>query len=880
MLKTKRPGLSPYWSWELALTRYYLGTRGSEGSSALEFVDAQPRRLAEAIGLPPSDGDAARTSFLGVFRRDGLVDAFGHGWSVRPPDSLPVMGYFNYLVLSCYVASVAPEVAQSGLFPERLREILGWDQGISSLEGLATLWKNAAVWCDGARAAGRDVRPIALPDPGWMKRIGHSIRIAFPSRHDLDRMGRSFSSLAAVPALDSHRLSDAVRAEIGRQRWSQGFIRAFEDFDRRRARGERLLADHAFWLAMAALRPPVERDDAGRRFELDVSTDADGLDAFVLTTDAEDVLMALDVSIDERPGSPVSVDLTLDQVLELFRGRSASLPPDLLRCHSEGFVPFVEVEWGVWRAARHIEGPSVRPLVRRRERPVGASAADRNACWRLHPVMSVSEAARLAVGTGRRDPLHATDVSRVRVVGGIRVGDAYLGRSGFLPTVEAVSGCDASIVTVQSTTGAPTVRVVAGRVELECAEPIEGVWRIPIEEAGSVRSSPALAFQRDAPERVPKTADSLAPGWRIAEPVPDGLTPTTITGNATDLVEASTERRLCDLLEVLVAAGRRGWDEAGLHRVLSVVAPIKRATWDLLRLLVDGGWLEGRVCPVWRARRWFLVPPRLVSFADGRTFALEGAAGGRMRDRFHETARRQCGSSGIQEGGAGWRVPLPVAEVADGVGFVRGMGLPVVQPETEVPPADGRPSFPPSLYSDEFRSTASVWSWSSGRFVGPVGGGGGAVVLSRLTTPRPNAADIYRIDTGDAPPLLLDGRSAALIVAHSMAGRALFRFDATLGAFDRLAHDGGLPPIVARHLRLRTLRAPEMVFGVDGSWIYRTPCSPADAGMLSGWLGPAFEGPSSDGDRGTGLREMAMARARGARSELLARSIWKAPRTC
>ncbi len=872
--------MSTYWDWELALTRYYLGTGGSEGSSALEFVDAQPRRLAEAIGLPPSDGDAARASFLAVFRRDDLVNAFGHGWSVRPPDGLPVMGYFNYLVLSCYVASVAPEVAQSGLFPERLREILNWDQGIYSLEGLATLWKNAAVWCDGARTAGRDVRPIALPDPGWMKRIGHSIRIAFPSRHDLDRMERSFSSLAAVPALDSHRLSDVVRAEIGRQRWSQGFIRAFEDFDRRRARGERLLADHAFWLAMAALRPPAERADGGRCFELDVSTDADGLDAFVLTTDAEDVLMDLDVSIGERPGSPISVDLTLEQALKLIRGRSASLPPDLLRCHSEGFIPFVEVQWGVWRAARHIVGSSVRPLVRQREQSTAASASDRNACWRLYPVMSISEAARLAVGTGRRDPLHATDVSRVRVVGGIRVGDAYLGRSGFLPTVEAVSGCNASIVTVQSTTDAPTVQIVAGRVELGCVEPIEGVWRIPIEEAGSVRSSPALPFQRDAPERVPKTADSLVPGWRIAEPDPYKLTPTTIIGTVTEIVDAPVERRLCDLLEVVVAAGQRGWDEAGLHRVLSVVAPTKRATWDLLRLLVDGGWLEGRVCPVWRARRWFLVPPQLVSFSDGRTFVLEGAAGQRIRNRFHETARRHGGSSGIREGGAGWRVPLPVAEVADGVDFVRGMGLPVVRPKTAVPIADGRPSFPPSLYSDKFRSTASVWSWGSGRFVNPISGEEGAVVLSRLTTPRPNAADIYRIDTGDAAPLLLDGRSAALIVAHSMAGRALFRFDAALGALDRLAHDGGLPPIVARHLRLRTLRGPEMVFGVDGSWIYRTPCSLADAGMLSGWLGPAFEGPSPDRHWGTELREAAMARARGARSELLTRSIWKATHTC
>ena len=153
----------------------------------------------------------------------------------------------------------------------------------------------------------------------------HSIRIAFPSRHDLARMERLFGPLVTSPSLTAKNAADTVRAEIGRHTWSQGFIRAFQDFDRRRARGERLLADHPFWLGLTGLRPPEPRAERSP-FTLEVSTDFDGSDNYVVTTGAEGVLAELGLSREQaQTDAPFSVDVSLRQVLDIFEKRSHEL---------------------------------------------------------------------------------------------------------------------------------------------------------------------------------------------------------------------------------------------------------------------------------------------------------------------------------------------------------------------------------------------------------------------------------------------------------------------------------------------------------------------------------------------------------------------------
>lgn len=870
---------SPYWEWELALTQHYLWTDGPEGSSPLEFIDAQPRRLAQAIGLPPEEEDLARTQFLSIFQRQGVVGAFAHGDRTLPPAGLPVMGHLNYLVLSCYVASVSPDVAESGQFPHRLRQVLGWDQGISSLKHLATLWERAAAWCKRASDAGQDVRLIKLPDPGRMKRIGHSIRIAFPSRHDLARMERLFGHLARRPGLTARAAADAVRVEVARDAWSQGFLRAFEDFDRRQRKRERLLADHPFWLGLMGLRLVQPRQERPSFFTLEVSTDFDGLDNYVVSTNQAAVLQDLGIAHDPaQRDEPLSVDASLGQVLDLFERRADDIPMDLRRCHTEGYIPFVEVAWGVWRAIRLSEDAYVRPLVRDDVRSIGPDTTGRRVSWRLLPEMSPAEAAAIALKVRPRGTLGFTDVTRVRVTGGIPLDRSYLGRPAYLPSIQVVEGCAVSVVGVSTSSEPPFARVVGATVELASDGTLEGVWRFPVAEGGSVRSSPTVVFQRNAPERAVRSADEILPAWRPAEPEPENCEEVLVTPAVPCEPEGHADRSMLDLLEALYATGGSGWDEQRLHRLLARALPNERAGWDVVRLLADSGWIEARVCPLWRARKWFLIAPRIVAFGDGRTVVLEGAAGEILRDRFVETARSMAGNALMRTADEGWCVPQMVAQVNDQHDFAHKLGLPLLAATVSIPGHGRRISFPKSLYSDEFRLVASKWSWTKSRFVTYGGDDLAGISISRLSTKRPNAPDIYRVGVEGRDSTLLDGRAAALTIAHLLAGRMLFRFNPALMAFDRETHDGGIPYCISRYLRLRHMRGPAILFGEDGRWTYRTPCGEVEARWLQAILGAAFEGFPSTNDPDAMLKATVMTRVRAARAGVIAMGIWKGGR--
>jgi hypothetical protein len=213
--------MSAFWDFEAALTRHYLGTVGPEGSAPLEFLDASAHRLAIATGKPAGE---VVNDFVRVFARTGLVNALSQGEVARPPASLEVPGYFNYLVLSCYIASVSADVAESGHFHRLLQEVLGLGQGISSLSGLAALWERLRDWCATRHDGGHDTRTVILPDPGSMTRIGYSVRISFPSRHDLGRMERLFGALLKRSDVSSLSVLPRIRPEFARYPWPESLF--------------------------------------------------------------------------------------------------------------------------------------------------------------------------------------------------------------------------------------------------------------------------------------------------------------------------------------------------------------------------------------------------------------------------------------------------------------------------------------------------------------------------------------------------------------------------------------------------------------------------------------------------------------------------------
>jgi hypothetical protein len=868
--------LSPFWEFELALTRHYLGADGPEGSAPLEFVDASRRRIALAMGRGEADADATFEQFLRVFSRSGLVDAFSHGYALSPPGGLKVMGWFNYLVLSCHVASVSPDVSESGLFNERLREVLRLDRGISSLSGLADLWRKARDWCEARNAAGDDVRRIVLPDPYPMTRIGHSIRIVFPSRHDLGRMERLFGDLAAGPPPRSDVLAARVRREIPSHSWSQGFLRAFSDFDARQARRERLLADHPFWLAMTALRRDVDEERRETSFVLEASTDFDGLDTFSITTDDERLSSALGIPrADGDATEPYTIAASVGQIVALLSSGDRALPRELVSSLTEGVVPFGEGDWGVWRAARDPECATVRLLARDDVCRLSPDTSGQRSGWTLLRPVPWEEARRILAKVRGTRLTDTSDLVKVRVTGGIRMEGSYLGRPGFLPVVRAVEGCDAEAVPVGGVEGTLSVDFDGPDIRLHADGAVSGVWRISVGEAGSRRASPAIVFERDALETTVELPDRLAPGWRADEPAMPEASPIAVEPLDLPYVDVEDTGPLYDLLEAIYAGGGRGWPEHRLVPLISARIPDEHAGWDVLRMLAEVGWLTPRVSRDWRARRWFLAPPRLLRFADGR-LALDGAAPARTRRKFRDLAIGSGGRVEVRCLHRPWSVSTLVAAGGAFDALPRELGLEIVPAEAYVPPPDVAATFPVSVYTDSRRLVASTWSWAKGRFVSFGGDACDGVRIEHLATHKPNAPDIFRVIRHEEVQGLFDGRSAAIVLAHRLAGRPMFRFDGSSGTLERNTSEGCLPPQLSAYLRLRSLCGPAIIFGADGSRVYRTPCSPSDARRLRTILGPAIDaGEGVEASKPDLLRALAMGRARGPAGRHFAWRDWR-----
>ncbi len=195
---------------------------------------------------------------------------------------------------------------------------------ISNLAGIALLWENTKSWCDKRREAGDPIRRIELPPIRRnMHQIGHSIDIVFPSRHDLDRMERLFGGIAGKSNLLAGDVVAEVRPHVLSQPWSQGFLRAFEDFDLSWRRGDRLLADHPFLLGILGLRRPMNRTkQSNDSFHLALATDIDGNTAYTVRTDIPEVLSTLTDRPKPAATEVVDIPLSLPEVVYLLSGCS------------------------------------------------------------------------------------------------------------------------------------------------------------------------------------------------------------------------------------------------------------------------------------------------------------------------------------------------------------------------------------------------------------------------------------------------------------------------------------------------------------------------------------------------------------------------------
>lgn len=698
-----------------------------------------------------------------------------------------------------------------------------------------------------------------------MRQIGYSVRIAFPSRHDLGKMERLFGHFAEQTTPRASALISIVVPELHRHNWSAGFLHAFRDFHARRQLGERLLADHPFWVGIMGLRKAPPGPDLDATFEIDLTTDSDGQHAYSVRTDIGRVIQRLAGQVElSSDQDAVSIAAARSEILDLLASPPPSVPPSLMRSFAEGVLPFSEIEWGLWRAARVPTGSNVRLLVRDDHLRKHDLPRAGNDGWRLLDGITHAEAIRVIHRLTGRLPDPASELAKVRVAGGIRMDKAYLGRPGFLPIIEAAEGCAATPTAFDGSQGSLTASIDGRLVRLSADGPIEGAWRIAVAEGGVIQAEPNLVFEPNAREFPVIEPDELANGWRPDEPSLAACAPLAVELADPHSVGSVTDAAFSDLLEVVFAKGRQGWSEQDIVGLIAPRLPTPYAVWDVLQLLADSGWTEPRVSRHWRARRWFLRPPRLLSYPKGGAILLDGAVPELTRRRFERTATAMGGTVEWRRSAGGWAIPSGIAMGMQPEPFAEAMQMDLRRAEAEVPLQGSAIQFRPTLYSENHRIVAASWNWSSGRFSKGDRADAGAVRLERLTTLKPNAADVYRVTSGNDVKHLLDGRSAAILMAHRLAGKPAFCFIADQGLVERLSLAGALPIQITRYLMLRNGCGPALDFENVGARRYVTRCRREDATILSGWLGATLDLPTPTSDsRQDLLRSLVLGRARG-----------------
>jgi hypothetical protein len=195
--------------------------------------------------------------------------------------------FLAYLILTCLVASDADDALMNeGDFRRRLRLVLAHPEGTSyGLEDVSFLWEVLKQWIDWQREEGRPYRELILPDPGYMTRIGYSIRLAFPTLRDQQRLLRIF----VAQRLDANPSIREVLSVIDRslKDLSAPFRSEYEVLRRSATQGSADIELSPLWSAIrdavaASQRTPDRAERA--RFQLFLFEDEDGAGELVLST--------------------------------------------------------------------------------------------------------------------------------------------------------------------------------------------------------------------------------------------------------------------------------------------------------------------------------------------------------------------------------------------------------------------------------------------------------------------------------------------------------------------------------------------------------------------------------------------------------------------
>jgi hypothetical protein len=765
--------------WEVALTQRFLAAAG-EGIGPIRSFDISAETLALSAGVDPSFGDQVVASFKKALleNRSALYAALEDG-IFNPKLATDCPGCFAYLALTIFVDSqlAGDDTDGSREFRPKLAAFLNVDRSFSKLSGVASMWKSLRDWLTCQTKSGKPFRKLILPnDDGWVQ-IGHSVRLSFPSRRDYAFLGSFFDQHPGITA-DERAMLGTLRNLVDRSSASPGLHEAFDEFHDAYLSGRRTLADHRFWrfvLAVAEARNldmPVE-------VSLEIYPDEDGLFQFTL-------------DLVDKPDRK-TVHSTLQSAVEACGKLGVS---NLRKVAEAGYVVFKRVGTARWSAVSRFSDcrgevkvglcPQVATAVGTK---LGRLQSSGDWSLTVEPVAiaKVEDALRRMLAKGETPSL----ISGVTVTGGVRSGHHWLGRRTLLPKIET----DLELPTISTEGDAAAAAPICEEIEpnvyaIKSEHPLAGAFEL----RSSATIATRLQFVADAfiHDARPPTNVLYIPEWddtaelrsQVGEPprcwdhVPEPLD---------------------DLLEAVYAGGRRGWSESDLVSLLERTLPAEINRWDFLRSLQDATALRPFLRVQFRGRSWMLGPVALVPLRSRtQDFILVDGCIPVLQLRDFRRAVEGLGGRPFRRMTSPWSVPLIGAVGGSVEKLSETLGWPTKQATM--------PGRRPAAFDDaplrrlDAYQHASTWSWEAGRFT--TDRSGSPVRLARWVHLGERDHDVYVV-SGPTQERRFLSRCSAIVHAHMLAGRAMYRFED--GALVRLGLDGHLPDRISEWLRYENL---------------------------------------------------------------------------
>lgn len=465
--------------WSEALLEHYFGaTESTDPVRALVVVGEE---LVRVVGDPEAQSLEVENLLVERVLRGVGDNNFWFHAKTAEGSSKP--HYLGHLITACLAATDLDDGDENS-YIARLADITGSARGDLNLEVMAELWRHLSGWLG---EHSDEYRPLVLPDPGGWTRIGYTVKLAFPSRRDQVALARVLSSgnlMVEDPPVGL--VIDAVLA-TSRTAFSDRFRFEFDSFRQNRDAGvsSPVLRESPFWLAVRATADVSVGEHHGTvHWALLASDDGFDLDLRVVS-DSEVMGGPMEtVELEERIGRwthEAKGNPSIDDPVAVLLDGACSLP-GISQLVKGGLIPLVEELHGNLESNGRREAlPDAHaalisdPLVAEITSRFGSPRSRPRACgvegWKFVEGLALGVASSKELrGTPLGDCwiLHESpSPTRIRIVGGVRVGSAWLGTPHLLPAFRVESA-----ISMTAHTGGATIAL---------RQHDTGAWELPSE---------------------------------------------------------------------------------------------------------------------------------------------------------------------------------------------------------------------------------------------------------------------------------------------------------------------------------------------------------------------------------------------------------------